>query len=53
MSPLQASILKMSRTRSVILNFSFLADLNDAPVVVPLPPNAALSVRVLPTILTI
>jgi hypothetical protein len=47
------STVKMSRTLSVILNFSSLVALKLIPVALPDPVNGTLSVTVLPTILTI
>ena len=53
MSPEHPSTVKMSRTLSVILNFSSLVALKVIPFALPDPVNGTLSVIVLPTILTI
>ena len=53
MSPEHPSTVKISRTLSVILNFSSLVALNVMPVALPDPVNGTLSVTVLPTMLTI
>ena len=51
--PEHPSTVKMSRTLSVILNFSSLVALNVTPLALPDPENETLSVTVLAPILTI
>ena len=53
MSPEHPSTVKISRTLSVILNFSSLVALNVTPVELPDPENETLSVTELAPILTI